>query len=107
MTTNEAIKSFTQTKADARKANNHLSLYNRGIYDGHTLRDVYGNFSIYKERAFNYCVELMNALNGRGLVIMSHSSQVFSVGFLFTHPETGRDCFAYITRDYNRFCEIQ
>ena len=70
------------------------------------LWEVYGSYSHAKERAHNYCVQLMNSLGGWGGRIISHNSMVFSYGFEFVNPETGAVSFAYITRDYDRFAEI-
>lgn len=105
MTKKEAFESFSTKRSDERTAEKQYFRYD--FPEGHELRDVYGRYSFDKEKAFRYCVELKEALNGKGLVILSHNIMCFSVGFTFPHPETGAECFAYITRDYNRFCFIQ
>ena len=85
----------------------------RGAYErwqkstDYELWHVYDNYSDNKEKAMDYCRELQFYLNGRGLKIISHNSMVFTVGFEFDHPETGELCFAYITRDYNRFMKVE
>lgn len=104
MTTSEAMEIFETSKSDMRKASEQIGHYNRS--SALELWDVYGACSVNKRRAFNFCKELCEALSGHDLKIISHNLQAFTVGFMFTHPTTGADCFAYITRDYNRFCEV-
>lgn len=70
------------------------------------LSQVYGSYSQNKEYAMKYCFHLYNELNGERIRIISHNSMVFTVGFEFDHPTTGERCFAYITRDYNRFIRL-
>lgn len=70
------------------------------------LHQVYGRYSANKEYAMNYCFRLYNELNGERIRIISHNCMVFTVGFEFDHPTTGECCFAYITRDYNRFIRL-
>ncbi len=70
----------------------------------YALYQVYGNYSHAKEQAMQYCEEMMHAYNGHGLSIISHNSMVFTVGFEFYDDETGALMFAYITKDYDRFC---
>lgn len=70
------------------------------------LDDVYSNYSIYKARAYNRCRDLMLDMNGWGLRILSHNSQAFTVGFEYLDSETGEICFAYITKDYDRFTTL-
>lgn len=100
----KGLNSFSTGKANERNASTHYGHYLRSRNT--SLWDVYGRFSQAKRNAFDYCVDLMNELNGCDLRIISYNSQAFTVGFLFNHPETGRECFAYITKDYNRFCEV-
>lgn len=78
------------------------NMYNRS--NMYNLYDLYNNPSIYKHRAYNYCVELMQKLNGYGLKILGGNCMTFSVGFLFEND--GKECFAYITKSYDRFFEI-
>ena len=68
------------------------------------LYDAYKNPSIYKRRAFQRCVDLCNSMNGFNLLISSYGVQTFSVVFEYPDEETGELCYAYITRDYDRFC---
>lgn len=75
--------------------------------DDMQLRDVYGRWSDKKERAYNYCRELMLKYDGNGFRIISANTFMFTVGFEFPHPETGEPMFAYITPDYNRCAVIE
>lgn len=70
------------------------------------LWEVYGSYSRAKEQAMEYCLELMDNLNGWRGRIISHNIMVFSFGFEFINPETGDLSFAYITRDHDRFAEV-
>lgn len=70
------------------------------------LFDCYGSFSSAKYNAYLYCRDLCTALNGHDFYIASHNGFVFSVVFRFTHPTTGHECIAYITRDANKFCDL-
>lgn len=69
--------------------------------EGVVLSDVYGSYSVAKERAYNYCSELCDRFNGWGFQIVSHNTMTFSVQFKFENPLNGRIMLAYITRDYN------
>ena len=73
-----------------------------------TLHDVYATYSIAKEKAYAYCVQLMNKYNGYDLRIISHNTNKFTVGFIgYVNDEL---CFFYITADYDRymsFADIQ
>lgn len=81
--------------------------YRRYLYSDDTkLEDVYGRYSAAKARAFRYCEELCEELNGYCLCITGHNSQAFTVGFEFPHPETGEICLAKITKDYNYFAPL-
>lgn len=107
MTKREYIKTETGTIV------NYQTQLLKGAYeswknsDNYELWHVYGSYSSAKINAFNYCERLMNDLNGWGLRIISHNIMQFTVGFEFDHPETGELCFAYITRDYNRFMKVE
>lgn len=82
---------------------NYNAWQRSGLY---SLRDAYGRYSAAKERAFNQCRAWCYALDGSGLKIISHNSQVFTCGFEFPDPETGEMHFMYITPTYNRATPI-
>lgn len=74
--------------------------------NSYNLWDVYGTYSRNKAMAFLNCRQKMLALDGWGLKILSHNSQAFTVGFEFADKETGVVRFAYITKDYVRYCDV-
>lgn len=81
--------------------------YNRYLASSlYTLGDCYGSYSVYKDRAFQRCADLYHRLDGNRFRIIGYNCNTFSVGFEFPDPETGVLSFAYITKDYDRFCEI-
>lgn len=97
---------FTMNAARTRAAKAAFAGYSRpSYYHKNGIYSAYTRPSVYKVRAWEYCKELCRKLNGRGLMILGHGAQTFSVGFTFTDPE-GVNRFAYITRDYNSVCEI-
>lgn len=65
------------------------------------LWDVYKKVSMAKVNAYNYCKDKKRELNGRDLKIVSHNSQLFTVGFI--GEIDGRQAFVYITKDNERF----
>lgn len=67
------------------------------------LFDAYERPSLNKYIAYCRCERMMDHLNGEDLVITSRNTFAFSVCFEFPHPETGEACFAFITRDYDRW----
>lgn len=67
---------------------------------------AYKNPSSAKVRAWEYCKRLCQEHDGFALRIISHGVQTFSVGFCYVGKETGRPCFAYITRDYDSYCYV-
>ena len=70
------------------------------------LGDCYKSLSSRKIKAFEYCEKLCAELGGWDLRIIGYNTMVFSVGFEYPDTDTGVVCFAYITRDYDRFCEL-
>lgn len=81
-------------------------VYKRYLYSdlGNDLYNCYDNPSHAKRKAMEYCENLCNEYNGYDLTIIGYNSMTFSVGFLFYRDD--KTYFAYITRDYNRYCEI-
>ena len=71
----------------------------------YTLRDCYENYSYAKERAFNYCKELCEKFNGNDLKIISYNTFGFSCGFVGLIEN--KKVFVYITKDYDRFLELE
>lgn len=85
-------------------AREHYNAYCNSNY--YNLWDCYGRYSRAKELAFEYCRDLMYKYNGYGLKIILFNSMQFSAGFEYVDSETGVLCFCYITKCYDRFCEI-
>ena len=69
------------------------------------LDDVYGKYSIHKEKAFEECKYLMDNNDGFFLKIISHNVQFFTCGFVF-YDENYNKFFCYITPWNIRKCEI-
>lgn len=69
------------------------------------LYNYYTKPSYAKIKAMEYCKKLCRDLHGYNLRIIGYNSMQFSVGFEF-YNENGVLCFAYITKDYDRFCEL-
>ena len=53
------------------------------------LAQAYKNPSISKQRAYADCIKKMFAMGGYGLRIMGYNTSFFTVGWLYTDPETG------------------
>ena len=68
------------------------------------LYNCYTNPSYNKVKALEYCNQLRNSKNGFDLKIIGYNCMQFSVGFQFI--ENNKLCFAYITKDHSKFCEI-
>lgn len=88
----------------AKVAMDHYSDYLRA--SATMLSQVYGKYSKAKADAYDYCLRLCRDLDGHDLRIVSSNVYHFSVGFRFTDKETGKEKFAYITRDHNSYCEL-
>ena len=78
--------------------------YSHGV-PARTLDEVYGSYSTAKARAYSYCVDLMKAHDGEGLVILGHNCMTFSVGFVGYID--GLKHFFYITRDHDRAMPLE
>ena len=91
---------MTHTTAKVIK-NAHAAYVRSNLY---TLNDCYTNASYYKQKAFNYCRDLVQKYNGRQGRITGYNSQVFS--YAFVGEIDGKPAFFYITRDYDRFIYI-
>ena len=70
-----------------------------------TLSDVYSRYSRAKENALQYCKELQYNMNGYDGRICSANTFQFTYAFQYMN-ESGKHCLAYITRDNNRYFEI-
>ena len=70
------------------------------------LKDVYGRYSTSKEKAWDYCFDMYCELYGWDFKIISYNTFQFTVGFYFYNKDLGNVCFAYITKDQDRFCQL-
>lgn len=68
------------------------------------LGEVYNTWSNAKERAYDYCLELVRKYNGYNYRILGANSCVFSFGFI--GEINGRKAFFYITHTADRFMYI-
>ena len=104
---NNAIGCY-MTYITAPKQVEHINwTFNRAKIDNNEwLSDCYRRPSYAKEKAFNYCLKLCDALKGHDLYIAAYNSQFFTVVFRFTHPTTAHECVAFITKDHDRFCDL-
>ena len=84
--------------------------FNKSIKDAYTayirstartLWDVYDSFSYAKEKAFNYCIELLNKHHGENGRIVYKNGFVFSFGFTYT-DENNKKHFVYITKSHDK-----
>lgn len=88
------------TKSKQIKAN--YNYYKNNLYNlPHTLEQAYKTASAYKHQAYNYWRRYVHEHEARGLRILGHSCNFFSLGF--TYIENGEEYFAYITA-YNNYC---
>lgn len=94
-------------KQPLTSANRRLALKNYDAYKRSTsyeLYDVYGSYSAAKARAGEYCKDLMNQFNGRGLKVISANGFQFTAGFMF--EEDGKTMFMYISKNYDIAVEV-
>lgn len=78
--------------------------YNNRRWTYNSIWEAYERPSAAKVAAWDYCRDMCKALGGWDMIISSKNTSVFSVVFTFAEPSTGAICYAYITRDYDRFC---
>ncbi|MBO5828909.1 MAG: hypothetical protein J6R59_10730 [Paludibacteraceae bacterium] len=70
---------MTTIKATTKRGQTMLN--NASYNEGYSLRDVYGNFSYAKEKAYNYCLAQCAKENGYNFHICSHNTFNFSVAW--------------------------
>lgn len=64
------------------------------------LSDCYGTYSMAKQRAYNYCINQMENVDGWGFRIISHNVNIFTCGYKYVDSDTGVIMFRYITPTY-------
>ena len=90
--------------AREKAAKNHINSWRKSPH--YDLHCVYNKYSVYKERAWKYCVDLCNKFDGENLRIISYNTNIFTAGFSYTDKETGVEMFCYITPSYEVAVEL-
>ena len=65
------------------------------------ISDAYTSYSTEKARAWRYCKDLCDRMNGYGLKVIHHNTFIFTAGFESVDPDTGVVQFTYITPNYD------
>ena len=91
-------------KEKERQARKHYQAWERS--EDYALEFAYKSFSVYKARAWRYCLEKQAELNGRGLKVITHNSNIFTAGFEYYDEEAQTVKFYYITPSYDCAIEI-
>ena len=91
-------------KEKERQARNHYNAWERS--EDYALEFAYKSFSVYKARAWRYCQEKQAKLNGYGLKVITHNSQIFTAGFEYCDEKTGTVKLYYITPSYDCAIDI-
>ena len=86
-----------------KKMQAYFNRYNAS--DMHDLSQAYANASVFKWRAFRYCINLMASVNGYNLKVISFNCHIFTAGFMY-EAEDGVH-FVYITPSHNYDCVIK
>ena len=74
--------------------------YKRYLFsDKHELSECYGRWSVYKQRAYDYCVNLAEKCGCASYGIVSYSTCMFTFGFVFECDDM--IWYAHITRDHD------
>ena len=91
------------TKSNQRKAREAATWAYSPRHKTYTdIWSAYGKPSVHKVRAWERCRKMCKDMGGHDLVISAAGCQTFSVCFKF--EADGKPAYAYITRDYDRFC---
>lgn len=87
-----------------RNARNHYTQYlNSRLY---SLDHCYGRYSGRKASAWEYCRDQEMLFSGWNLKVITYNTNIFTAGFTYDDPVTGRRMFRYITPTYDISCEI-
>ena len=101
---NERIKNTSKRDQNIARARAEYAYSVKCWKNYSDIWEAYKNPSVYKVWAFMHCQELCKKMHGFDLVIPAAGCQTFSVCFKFREKGTRKLCYAYITRDYERFC---
>ena len=99
-TRNQAIELAKKNDRNSRIARANYDRWERS--NDTELYHVYGSYSDKKISAMHYCRDMCRDFEGHYLRILGHNCNTFSVGFIF--QDADHTYFAYITRDYDRYC---
>lgn len=90
--------SFTLINKNTKRGESIIDIYNyyfeKRPYA--ELYHVYDNYSIYKERAFDYCIKVYDALEGYNRTITGSNCMTFSFAFLAVYDN--KKYLIYITK---------
>lgn len=88
-----------ELKGHTFELKNLESQYNRYLFsDEHELSECYARYSVYKQRAYDYCVKLANDCGCSSYGIASYNPNMFTFGFVFECDDM--TWYAHITRDH-------
>lgn len=85
-------------KFTRKNINNYVNAYERSTDT--QLSDVYGKCSTAKHRAFKYCQDLMNEVDGYNGRIVAHNTNTFTYAFQNDYN------FYVITKAYNYYMPL-
>ena len=99
---NERIEACSRKNQNIARAAAE-SAYNNRRWTYSSIWAAYDRPSYYKEKAWHYCQDLCRSLDGWDLIVASKNTMMFTAVFKF-EDDNGNLCYAYITKDYDRFC---
>ena len=96
---------MTELKTATKKAQNFIRSYDFHMTKnkGASLYEIYNNFSDKKQKAFEYCCELLKTKEGFNPCFCGHNYNVFTYAFLFI--ANNKTYLCYITPSYNYVME--
>lgn len=94
---------------DNHKVNNCVKNAYRAILNGHAVPTIwasYGNPSIYKVRAWEWCKASCRDDSGHGLCVTGWNMAKFTCAYFCSHHETGEQCLIVRTADNIYWCYL-
>lgn len=89
-----------ELKGHTFELNNLEGQYNSYLFsDKHELSECYGRWSVYKQRAYDYCVKLANDCECSSYGIVSYNLNMFTFGFVFECDDM--TWYAHITKEHS------
>lgn len=88
---------MTTINNTTKKARSFIHSYNfyKSKNNGSNLYQIYGHWSDKKEKAFKYCLDIKEKLNGFDACFCGHNYDYFTYAFLYI--KDNRKYLAYIT----------